>query len=344
MTTARPTATNGTDKPSGPRSRKGIETRARLVDAAKEVFERDGFLDARISDIAEKAGLSHGSFYHYFESKEEVFREVAADVEARLQRADEQRDPGPVVAPGPAERIREAIRLHLESYRDEARIMGVIEQVSRFDPEIMAQRAESHRVEPRRGGQLHPQPPAPRPGRCPARSRHCRRRARLHDLPLPRDVVRPGPARLRLRSRRRAVDVALRPRPRARGRRGTAGRAPRRRPPPAEPMRAQPSVAACHSSSCGASRGQRANRPSSRGPPGARSTRGPPTAARPAGPGAAARPAASEVARVWWGSLAPLRNTRAGRSMLPRLGIGQARARARRRGGSRPASSAPWWR
>jgi AcrR family transcriptional regulator len=145
VTTARPTATNGTDKPSGPRSRKGIETRARLVDAAKEVFERDGFLDARISDIAEKAGLSHGSFYHYFESKEEVFREVAANVEARLHEPMNS----VILAQSsarPAERIREAIRLHLESYRDEARIMGVIEQVSRFDPEIMAQRAESHRV------------------------------------------------------------------------------------------------------------------------------------------------------------------------------------------------------
>ncbi len=72
------------EKPSGPRSRKGVETRARLVSAAKEVFERDGFLDARISDIAERAGLSHGSFYHYFESKEEVFREVAAEVDERL--------------------------------------------------------------------------------------------------------------------------------------------------------------------------------------------------------------------------------------------------------------------
>jgi len=72
------------EKPSGPRSRKGIETRARLLAAAKEVFEQDGFLDARISDIAERAGLSHGSFYHYFESKEEVFREVAAEVEQRL--------------------------------------------------------------------------------------------------------------------------------------------------------------------------------------------------------------------------------------------------------------------
>ena len=144
MTTTRPT-TNGPEKPSGPRSRKGIETRARLVAAAKEVFEQDGFLDARISDIAEKAGLSHGSFYHYFESKEEVFREVAAEVEQRLHEPMDS----VILAQSsarPAERISAAIRLHLESYRDEARIMRVIEQVSRFDPEIMAQRAERHRV------------------------------------------------------------------------------------------------------------------------------------------------------------------------------------------------------
>jgi AcrR family transcriptional regulator len=134
------------EKPSGPRSRKGIETRARLVAAAKEVFERDGFLDARISDIAEHAGLSHGSFYHYFESKEEVFREVAAGVEERL------REPlysvildSSSTAP-PFERIHEGIRRNLEAYRDEARIMGVIEQVSRFDDELRASRHDRHRV------------------------------------------------------------------------------------------------------------------------------------------------------------------------------------------------------
>lgn len=134
------------EKPSGPRSRKGVETRARLLSAAKEVFERDGFLDARISDIAERAGLSHGSFYHYFESKEEVFREVAAEVEERL------REPlysvildSSSTAP-PFERIHEGIRRNLESYRDEARIMGVIEQVSRFDDELRNSRNERHRV------------------------------------------------------------------------------------------------------------------------------------------------------------------------------------------------------
>ncbi len=131
-----------TEKPSGPRSRKGIETRARLVSAAKEVFESDGFLDARISDIAERAGLSHGSFYHYFESKEEVFREVAAEVDDRLSAPMNTVILDTSSQARPSERIRQAIRQHMASYRDEARIMGVIEQVSRFDQEVSASRYE----------------------------------------------------------------------------------------------------------------------------------------------------------------------------------------------------------
>jgi AcrR family transcriptional regulator len=134
------------EKPSGPRSRKGVETRSRLVSAAKEVFETDGFLDARISDIAERAGLSHGSFYHYFESKEEVFREVAAEVDERLSAPLNSVILDPTSSATPYERIHEAIRLHLESYRDEARIMGVIEQVWRFDAQFNAVRAERHRA------------------------------------------------------------------------------------------------------------------------------------------------------------------------------------------------------
>jgi AcrR family transcriptional regulator len=134
------------EKPSGPRSRKGVETRARLLAAAKEVFEQDGFLDARISDIAERAGLSHGSFYHYFESKEEVFREVAAEVEQRLREPLYSVVLDPRSTASPYERIHEGIRRNFESYRDEARIMGVIEQVSRFDETLRASRNERHHI------------------------------------------------------------------------------------------------------------------------------------------------------------------------------------------------------
>lgn len=131
----RPQGSTGPGSAGGPRSRKGLQTRARLVEAAKEVFERDGFLGARISDIAKRAGLSHGSFYHYFDSKEQLFREVAELQEAALTAPPEDHaEARSTVAP--LERIRRANRRYLERYRDEARIMGVIEQVSRYDDHV----------------------------------------------------------------------------------------------------------------------------------------------------------------------------------------------------------------
>ena len=131
------------DKPSQPRSSKGIRTRERLVEAAKEIFEEHGFLDARISDIAERAGQSHGSFYYYFDSKEEIFREVAAAVDQRLFAPMEDVI---LAASGmsPQQRVREAMRRHFESYKQEARMMGLIEHVSRYDPEVNALRLARH--------------------------------------------------------------------------------------------------------------------------------------------------------------------------------------------------------
>jgi AcrR family transcriptional regulator len=124
-------------RPNGPRSRKGVRTRARLLEAAKEIFEESGLLEARISDIAERAGLSHGSFYHYFESKEEIFREVAEAQEVRLS-TESIIESG--LLDGSVESIRErlaeSIRRFLAEYRDQARIMAVIEQVSRYDEQV----------------------------------------------------------------------------------------------------------------------------------------------------------------------------------------------------------------
>jgi AcrR family transcriptional regulator len=130
-----------TETQNGPRSRKGEQTRARLLDAAKEIFEENGFLEARVSDIAERARLSHGAFYHYFDSKEQIFREIAEMLD------DELAEPmdSVIFAPGssndPRERLQTALRQHLERYRDEARIMGVIEQVARYDDHVATVRS-----------------------------------------------------------------------------------------------------------------------------------------------------------------------------------------------------------
>ena len=47
--------------------------RLALIDAALAVFSRVGFAAAKIDDVAEEAGVSKGTVYLYFESKEKLF-------------------------------------------------------------------------------------------------------------------------------------------------------------------------------------------------------------------------------------------------------------------------------
>ncbi|MFC5746551.1 TetR/AcrR family transcriptional regulator [Actinomadura rugatobispora] len=124
-----------------PRSAKGRRTRARLVAAGKAVFEREGFRQARITDITAEAKVAHGSFYHYFDSKESLFREIAEEVEVRLVSMDDIPEDLPENA-GPIDRIRAANRAYLTAYRKEARIMRVIEEVSRYNDEVRRVRSK----------------------------------------------------------------------------------------------------------------------------------------------------------------------------------------------------------
>ena len=132
------------EQSAGPRSSKGERTRARLLAAAKEVFEEDGFLGARITDIADRAGLSHGSFYHYFDSKEQVFRQIAESVDEQLGAPLVEVILAPDSGLTPHERLREALRMHFEAYRNEVRIMGLIEQASRYDEHVDAMMLSRH--------------------------------------------------------------------------------------------------------------------------------------------------------------------------------------------------------
>jgi len=119
------------------RTVRGRQSRRLLVDAARLVFERDGFLRARVADICEAAGTSHGSFYTYFTSKEEIFAEVVDSVEIDLLRLE------PVSkSAGPVERIRAANRHYLETYLENADILAVIQQVATFDAEVRATRLQ----------------------------------------------------------------------------------------------------------------------------------------------------------------------------------------------------------
>jgi AcrR family transcriptional regulator len=143
--------TNTLEQPSTPRGRR---TRAQLVQAASEVFCEKRFLDTNVSDIVERAGTAHGTFYRYFTSKEEIFREVALELQRTMMthsQREDQADNGAVPEFASREeemlwRITRANRRYLAAYRENAALFAVIEQVATFNDELREIRREIRRA------------------------------------------------------------------------------------------------------------------------------------------------------------------------------------------------------
>jgi AcrR family transcriptional regulator len=115
-----------------PTTRRGQRTRSALVTAARAVFERDGFIHSRLSDITAEADCSSGTFYTYFESKEEVLVAVLESVQ------DDMMNPGSPRDQSGDQGVRAVIeasnRAYLEAYRRNAALMMLLEQVATLDP------------------------------------------------------------------------------------------------------------------------------------------------------------------------------------------------------------------
>ncbi|HEY2428666.1 MAG TPA: TetR/AcrR family transcriptional regulator [Acidimicrobiales bacterium] len=62
----------------------GRKTLRKLLDAAIVVFDKRGYHAARVDDIVRLAETSHGTFYLYFSSKEDLFRALLADVSQEM--------------------------------------------------------------------------------------------------------------------------------------------------------------------------------------------------------------------------------------------------------------------
>jgi len=118
---------------AGPLTPKGRERRSEILRVARKVFEERGFLDTRVADIVAAAGVAQGTFYSYFDSKEAVFAEVAQQVVETMM-GELHTDFVPDI--DPVERIRRAMVRFIESFRANAVMMGLIEQVGTFTPDM----------------------------------------------------------------------------------------------------------------------------------------------------------------------------------------------------------------
>ena len=102
---------------------KANEKRRAILDAAIRVFARQGFHAARVSDIAQEAGVAYGLVYHYFDSKEQMLNELFSERWSLLLDAIRQAD---AELASPREKLEAAAGFIIESYRHDPELMKVI--------------------------------------------------------------------------------------------------------------------------------------------------------------------------------------------------------------------------
>lgn len=91
--------------------------RDRMVDAAFDLFEEQGFDHTTIDDLTERAGVGRTTFFRHFRTKEDV---VLADHEALVARVEEILDGAPPAdLEALARRVADAAEVVLHHYLDE---------------------------------------------------------------------------------------------------------------------------------------------------------------------------------------------------------------------------------
>ncbi len=117
------------------------ETRARIVEAARILFNREGFAAVTIDRIMAAAGLTRGGFYNHFRNKEELYAEA---VESFLTgRGRQWREEAGVVTDGGPETVRAMLDSylsgeHLGDLDGQCPMIALPSDVARGTPEVRA--------------------------------------------------------------------------------------------------------------------------------------------------------------------------------------------------------------
>ncbi|HET7709958.1 MAG TPA: TetR/AcrR family transcriptional regulator [Sphingomicrobium sp.] len=120
-----------TTRGKSPRTARGERTRRKILDAALHEFGEHGFSDASIVGITGRAEVALGTFYTYFDSKEEVFRAVVRDLSelVRTRVAPMLEGEGDAI-----DRERRALGALLELIASRKQVYRIIDEAEFVDP------------------------------------------------------------------------------------------------------------------------------------------------------------------------------------------------------------------
>lgn len=116
------------------------ERRTAILAAAKGVFAGKGYHATTIGDIARAAGLSYGSIYWYYDSKETLFHELMTAEAAALQAHIDAAIAGTPRRLGPDAPFRAAVRATFEFYEADRALVKLLFR----DAYALGERFEEH--------------------------------------------------------------------------------------------------------------------------------------------------------------------------------------------------------
>lgn len=73
--------------------RSSRNTRGRIIEAAWQLFYRQGYDDTTVEEIIEESGTSRGSFYHYFEGKDALLSSLSYLFDEKYESLMDAMDP-----------------------------------------------------------------------------------------------------------------------------------------------------------------------------------------------------------------------------------------------------------
>lgn len=111
---------------AGRRETKRTATRARLLQAARDLIGEGGFDAVTIADVTERAEVGFGTFYGYFDTKDAI---VSAVVEDAIEQLAEANDALTADIDDPAEVVAVAVRHTLGIVHDDPLFAGFIVRV-----------------------------------------------------------------------------------------------------------------------------------------------------------------------------------------------------------------------
>ncbi|MGJ3402300.1 TetR/AcrR family transcriptional regulator [Glutamicibacter sp. Je.9.36] len=118
---------------AAPVYKRGVNTRMQIIEAARRVFVRMGYIDTSVEDLLHEAGISRATFYSHFRSKKAVFASVVEEhVRGRLSQTNVTN----VDKSDYRGKVTQTIERFMNNYTNTQDLSLVIEQVAHYDEEF----------------------------------------------------------------------------------------------------------------------------------------------------------------------------------------------------------------